>query len=97
MEHVGQLARLGDVARHQGEAELLDELLVRRVGVADDLAAELYQPTVVELHLLDPTAHPSPRLEDDDIGATGDQVAGGGQPGETGSDDDRVVGHARTS
>ena len=67
------------------------------MGVADDLAAELHQPPVVELHLLDPAAHASPRLEDDDIGATGDQVPGGGQPGETGSDDDRVVGHVRTS
>ena len=97
MQHVGQLARLGDVARHQGEAELVDELLVRRVGVADDLAAELDESAVVELHLLDAAAHAIPRLEDEDIGATGDEVAGGGQPGKTGSDDDRVVGHARTS
>ena len=43
VQDVGQLARLGDVARHQREAELGDQLLVGGVRVADHLPAELDQ------------------------------------------------------
>ena len=56
VQHVGQLAGFGDVARDQGEAQFGDQPLIRGVRVADDLAAELDDSAVVERDLLDATA-----------------------------------------
>ena len=73
----GDLARLGDVRRHQGQPELGHQPEVGGVRVADHLAAELDPATVGELGLLDPAADPVARLEDGDRGAAGLEVARG--------------------
>ena len=77
VQNVGQLARLGDVARDQGEAELGDQLLVGGVRVADHLPAELDDAAVVERDLLDAAADPVAGLEDEHVGSARHEVAGG--------------------
>ena len=54
----GDLARLRDVRRGQGQAELLDQAEVAGVRVAHHLAAELDAAAVGELDLLDAAADP---------------------------------------
>ena len=97
VQHVGQLAGFGHVARDQGEAEFGDQLLIRGVRVADHLAAELDDSAVVERHLFDATADSIAGLENQDVGSTAHEVARGGQAGQPGPDDDEVVSHCESS
>ncbi len=69
VQYVGQLARFGDIARDQAEAEFGDQLLIRGVRVADHLTAELDDAAVVERDLLDATADAVAGFEDEDVGS----------------------------
>ena len=97
MQHVGQLTRLGDVARYQGEAQFGDQLPVGGVRVADHLPAELDDSAVVERDLLDATADPVAGFEDEDVGSALHEVASGGQTGQPGPEYDEVVRHCEIS
>nr|BBX77433.1 hypothetical protein MFLOJ_12200 [Mycobacterium florentinum] len=81
MQDVGELTRLGDVTRNQGESEFGDQLLICGVPVAHYLTTELDDAAVVERNLLDTSAHSAAGLENDNVGAGPHQVAGSGQAG----------------
>lgn len=83
----GEGAGLGDVAGDQGEAEFRGEAQVGGVGAADDLSAELDQPSVGEFGLFDASADPVPGLDDEDVGSAG------GEAGQAGAEHDDVVVH----
>lgn len=70
------------VARLEREAELVDELDIRGVERADDFAAELDRPSLVDPNLLDAPADAAARLEHGDIRAAAREVAGCTQAGE---------------
>ena len=97
VQNIGELARLGDVARDEVQAEFGDQLLVGGVSVADHLTAELDDAAVVERDLLDAPADPAAGLEDKNIGAAMHEIAGGGQAGKTGAEYDDVVSHCGSS
>ena len=63
--------------------------------VAHQLAPELYQAPVGEPGLLDASAGAPAGLDDDDVGAVGDQVAGGAETGQAGPDNHDVALHRR--
>ena len=90
------LAGVGDVARPQRQAELVDQPEVRGVDLADQLAAELDDAAVRKRRLLDPPPGPFAGLEHDDVDARPMQVARGREPAEARADDDDV-GHRRLS
>ena len=96
-EQPGVLAGQVRERRDQGESELGDQAGVRRVEWPDHLAAELDQPAVGERGLLDAAAGPVAGLQDDHVGAARDQVAGGGQAGQAGAENDDVVRHCKCS
>ncbi len=65
---------------------------------AHHLAAELHDPPVLELELLDPPADAVARLQHEDVGARRREVACGREAAEPGAqDDDVVAAHARTA
>ena len=90
------LAGVGDVARPQRQAELVDQPEVGGVDLADQLAAELDDAAVRKRRLLDPAAGPFAGLEHDDVDARPMQVARRREPAEARADDDDV-GHRRLS
>ena len=94
---VGHHPRLGagqvGERRHERQPELGDELDVGLVEAADDLAAELHDPAVGHPRLLDAATGSAAGLEHDHVGAAGDQIAGGVQPGQAAADDDHVGVH----
>ena len=88
------LSRAGwDVCILEREPELGDQPPVGRVGVPDDLAAELDDAAVRERDLLDPAADAVERLEDQDVRPGLGEVSGGGQAGQAGTEHDDVVRH----
>ena len=88
----GDLARLGDVGRHQCQPELGHQPEVGGVRVADHLATQLDAPAVGELGLLDPAPHAVTGLEHRDARAAGLEVSGGGETGQSRADH-HDVGH----
>ena len=90
-QHPGVLARGRRERVDEREPELVDEPAVRRVPRADDLPAELQQPAVRQLGLLDATAGPVARLEHDHVGAGRGEVAGGREAREPGPQHRDVV------
>ena len=63
---------------------------------ADELAAELHRPPVVDGDLLDPAADAVARLENEDVGAAPGEIPRRGEPGEPRTHDDDVA-HAETA
>ena len=95
VDEVGRhLAGLGDIARAERQAQLGDELEIRRVELADQLAAELDQTAVGKRCLLHPAAGPVARLEHEHVDAGPVQIPGSREAGETCADDEDV-GHRR--
>ena len=90
-----QVERLGawrrHVARREGEAELVDELEVRRVHPPDHLPAELDEPAVRRAGLLDAPPDAVPCLEHGHVRARGREVARGGEAGQAGAEDEDVA------
>ena len=81
-----------DVALLDRQAELLGQPEVGPLERARQLAAELDATAVGQVGLLDAAAHAVARLEHEHVGAAEGEVAGGGQPGEAGAEDEHVVG-----
>ena len=90
-QHPGVLPGRGRERVDEREPELVDEPAVRRVPRADDLAAELQQPAVRQLGLLDAAAGAVARLEHDHVGAGRGEVARGRQAREPGAQHRDVV------
>ena len=90
-QHPGVLARQRRERVDQREPQLVDQAAVGGVARPDHLAAELHEPAVGQLRLLDAPAGAVARLEHHDVGAAGGQVAGGRQAGEPGAQDRDVV------
>jgi len=67
------------------------------VRVTDDFTADLHDSAVVERDLLDATADAIAGLEDQDVGATTDEIARCGQAGQPGPEYDEVVRHWESS
>ena len=89
----GDLTRLGDVRRYEGQPELGHEPEVGGVRVAHHLSAQLDASPVGQLDLLDPAADPLACLEHGHGGSAGGQVASSAETGEAGPDDDDVGAH----
>ena len=93
VDQVGcHLARLGDVARPERQAELRDELEIGRVELADQLAPELKHAAVGKRRLLHTAAGPVARLEHEHVDPGPVEIPGGRQAGEAGADHEDV-GH----
>ena len=58
--------------RDHGQAEFGDQCPVGGVELSDDFSSELDQATVGERGLFDPAAGPISRLEDENVGASGE-------------------------
>lgn len=66
------------------------------MGAADHFAAELDQPAVGKAGLFHPAADSVACLDDEDVRSAGGEVAGRGESGEPGAQDDDVVVHTRS-
>ena len=84
---------LGAEPGNDRQPELLRQPAVGSVELADELAAELYEPSVRKPRLLNPASGAATRLQHDDVRARRGQVACRGQTGQPGPDDDDVTAH----
>ena len=94
-EHPRVLAGQRGEGVDEREPQLVDEPAVGGVRRPDDLAAQLHEPAVRELGLLDAPAGAVARLEHDDVDAGAGEVARRGQAGEAGAQHgDVMAAHA---
>ena len=89
-EVVRRQSREAGIARLEREPELLHEAEVGGVERPHHLAAQLNRSPLVNAELLDAAAGPIARLEHDDVGAAGGQVARGSEAGEARTEHEHV-------